>query len=135
MILADLGAGLAVNSAGTLGVTCNMSDLIVNNRITGTRITVWDVLHYLEGNWTRREIADFFKLSEDRIQAAIDYIDANRDYVMQVHREIEERNARGNPPEIEAKLAQSRARREAWMRERQQAKLREHESAGNSGGR
>lgn len=112
-----------------------MSDLIINNRITGTRITVWDVLHYLEGNWTRREIADFFKLSEDRIQAAIDYIDANRDYVMQVHREIEERNARGNPPEIEAKLAQSRARREAWMRERQQAKLREHESAGNSGGR
>jgi uncharacterized protein (DUF433 family) len=112
-----------------------MNELIVNNRIAGTRITVWDVLHYLEGGWTRREIGDFFKLGEDRIQAAIDYIDANREYVMHVHREIEERNARGNPPEIEAKLAQSRAKREAWMRERQQAKTREQESAGHPGGR
>ena len=112
-----------------------MSDLIINNRIVGTRITVWDVLHYLEGGWTRREIADLFKLGEDRIQAAIDYIEANREYVMQVHREIEERNARGNPPEIEAKLAQTQARMQAWLEERRKQRVAETEGAGAAGGR
>ena len=112
-----------------------MSDLIVDNRIAGTRITVWDVLHYLEGNWTRREIADLFKLGEDRIQAAIDYIDANREYVMQVHREIEERNARGNPPEVEAKLVETRAKMQAWLEERRKQRVSEAEGARAAGGR
>jgi uncharacterized protein (DUF433 family) len=108
-----------------------MSGIIVDNRIAGTRISVWLVLHYLEGGWSRRAIAEFFNLDEDQIQAAIDYIDANREYVMQVHHEIEERIARGNPPEIQAKLAESRARREAWLRERKASKLQEHDSAGH----
>ena len=108
---------------------------ILNNRIAGTRITVWDVLHYLEGNWTQREIAELFKLSEGHIQAAIDYIDANREYVMQVHREIEERNARGNPPEIEAKLAQTQARMQAWLADRRKQRVAEAEGAGAAGGR
>ncbi|HUG90486.1 MAG TPA: DUF433 domain-containing protein [Planctomycetaceae bacterium] len=112
-----------------------MSELIVNNRIAGTRITVWDVLHYLEGGWTRREIADVFKLGEDRIQAAIDNIDANREYVMQVHREIEERNARGNPPGIEARLVETRARMQAWLDERRKSRATEKQDARVAGGR
>jgi hypothetical protein len=34
------------------------SPMIVNNRIAGTRITVWDVLHYLETGWSRSEISE-----------------------------------------------------------------------------
>jgi uncharacterized protein (DUF433 family) len=112
-----------------------MTAEILHNRIAGTRITVWDVLHYLEGGWSRREIADFFKLGDDQIQAAIDYIDANYDYVMQVHREIEERNARGNPPEIEAKLVKTRAKMQAWLEERRQSRVAGAGDARAAGGR
>jgi uncharacterized protein (DUF433 family) len=112
-----------------------MSGTIVNNRIAGTRITVWLVLHYLEGGWSRREIAELFELSEDQIQAAMDYIEANREYVMQVHREIEERIARGNPPEIEAKLVQTRAKMRVWLEERRRSRRTETVDARAARGR
>jgi uncharacterized protein (DUF433 family) len=89
-----------------------MPDTIIDHRIGNTRITVWDVLHYLEHGWSHREIAEVLRLSEDQVQAAVDYIADHRDEVMAVHKEIEARNARGNPPEIRQKLAASRARRE-----------------------
>jgi uncharacterized protein (DUF433 family) len=38
--------------------------MIVKNRIAGTRITVWDVLHYLETGWSRPEIAATLHLSD-----------------------------------------------------------------------
>jgi len=34
----------------------------------------------------------------------MDYIEEHRAEVDEVHRQIEERNARGNPPEVQAKL-------------------------------
>ena len=36
--------------------------MIVKNRIAGTRITVWDVLHYLETGWSCPEIAETLHL-------------------------------------------------------------------------
>jgi hypothetical protein len=30
--------------------------MIMQNRIEGTRITIWDVLHYLEAGWSRPDI-------------------------------------------------------------------------------
>ncbi len=86
-----------------------MNVQIVNNRISGTRITVWDVLHYLEGDWSHEEIGDVLGLSAEQLKAAERYIDEHRDEVMKVHRQIESRNARGNSPEVDAKLASSRS--------------------------
>ena len=82
-----------------------MSAAIVNNRIAGTRITVWDITHYLEdGTWSQQEIADVLRLSLEQVEAAVKYIDEHKEEVWAVHREIEERHARGNPPELQAKL-------------------------------
>src|SRR3954465_9699929 len=99
-----------------------MAAAIVNNRVEGTRITVWDVVHYLEGDdWSHQQIAGILRLTLEQVEAAVKYIEEHKDEVMAVHRQIEERNARGNPPEIEARLAQSRAKMEAWLTERKRA--------------
>ena len=87
-----------------------MGDIIVNNRIAGTRITVWDVLHYLEHGRSPEEIAGILPITVEQVRGTMQYIEEHKDYVMEVHRQIEERIARGNPPEIEAKLVESRAR-------------------------
>lgn len=108
---------------------------IINNRVDGTRITVWDVYYYLDLGRSREWIAELFNLSVEQIQAAIDFINENRGFVEEGHRQIEERNARGNPPEIEQKLAVARAKREAWFRQRQEEKARQHDDAGYPGGR
>ena len=90
--------------------------MIVKNRIEGTRITIWDVLHYLEAGWLRPEIAATLHLTEAQVAAAARYIEDHRDEVMVVHRQIEDRKARGNPPEILAKAAKSRAKVQEWLK-------------------
>ena len=89
--------------------------MIVHNRIAGTRITIWDVLHYLEAGWSRLEIAATLHLAETQVAAAARYIEDHRDEVMVVHRQIEDRKARGNPPDIVAKAAKSRAKVQEWL--------------------
>ena len=44
--------------------------MIVKNRIAGTRITIWDVLHYLEAGWSRPDIAATLHLTEAQVAAA-----------------------------------------------------------------
>ena len=80
------------------------SAAIVNNRVAGTRITVWDIVYYLEAKWSHEDIAQILDLTVDQMRAAVQYIRDNEAQVMEVHRKIEERNARGNPPEVQAKL-------------------------------
>ena len=110
-----------------------MSESIVKNRIAGTRITVWDVLHYRENGCSTEEICKWLPITVEQVTAAFEYIDANQDDVMRVHREIEERNARGNPPEVLAKLAESRRNMQAWLRDKRKLKTAEHDRAGHSG--
>jgi uncharacterized protein (DUF433 family) len=96
-----------------------MTTAIVDNRIAGTRITVWDVYHYLEGgHWTPAQIAEILRLSVEQVECAMRYIEQNKEEVLKVHRQIEERNARGNPPEIEAMATESHARLLAWLEAR-----------------
>jgi len=94
--------------------------ILKNGKIAGTRSSVYDVIMYLEGGWTSNEIADILRVSPAQVQAAVQYIEEHREEVMAVHKEIEERNARGNPPEVEAKREASRVRMHAWLRERLQ---------------
>jgi uncharacterized protein (DUF433 family) len=94
-----------------------MSVAIVQNRIQGTRITVWDVLHYLETGWSHAEIAEILHLTEEQVAVATRYIEEHKDALMSVHRHIEARKARGNPPTIVAKTAKSRARLQDWLKQ------------------
>jgi hypothetical protein len=55
-------------------------------------------------------------LTEAQIAAAARYIEEHRDEVMVVHRQIEDRKARGNPPDILAKAAKSRAKVQEWLK-------------------
>jgi uncharacterized protein (DUF433 family) len=103
-------------------------------RIAGTRITVYDIVHYLEaGDWSHAQIADILRLTPEQVLAAVQYIEAHKSEVMAVHREIEERIARGNPPEIEAKREASRAKVQAWFEERRRGRGPEANGEGNRG--
>ena len=110
-----------------------MAVAIVNNRIDGTRITVWDIVHYLEKGRTPERIAEILSLPVEQVLAAVKYIDANKPEVMLVHKEIEDRIAKGNPPEVESILAENRARMQTWLKERRRAQPAEVNGAGHFG--
>ena len=104
-------------------------------RIAGTRSSVYDVVYYLEWGRQPQEIADLLRVSLEQVQAAIQYINEHKEAVMAVHRQIEERNARGNPPEIRAKLEETRAKMQAWLAARREATKQEANGAGDHGRR
>jgi uncharacterized protein (DUF433 family) len=74
-------------------------------RIAGTRITVYDVYDYYKLGDSNPLIATRFRLSSEQVQAAIDYIESRKDEVVRNHNAILERHARGNPPELQGRLA------------------------------
>jgi uncharacterized protein (DUF433 family) len=93
-----------------------MAVVISNSRIDGLRITIYDVLHYREAGRSVAEIATILPLTLEQIEAAVRYIDEHREEVMATHVRIQERMARGNPPEIEAHARAGRERMEALRR-------------------
>lgn len=83
--------------------------------LKGTRLTVYDIIPYRLGGRSPVEIAGWLQagypaLTAAHIEALFRYMDEHYEEVMAVHREIEERHARGNPPEIEEKLKQGEQR-------------------------
>lgn len=79
-------------------------------RLANSRINVYDVVHYLEGGHSANYIALVLRITLAETRALIQYIEEHKEEVMAVHRKIEERIARGNPPEVEAKLRASHAK-------------------------
>ena len=102
--------------------------------IAGTRITVYDILDYYKEGWHRDAIASTLRLSSRQVEAAIRYIEEHRDDVMAEYEEMLARDARGNPPELQAKLDAGHERFLAMVRERREAEKREGQNAGSSGG-
>jgi uncharacterized protein (DUF433 family) len=102
--------------------------------VAGSRITVFDVLDYLKAGWDSVQIALFFRLSTRQVDAAVRYIEEHKDEVMAEYQKILERCARGNPPELQAKLDDGHERFLAMVRERQLAKTQENRDAGDSRG-
>jgi uncharacterized protein (DUF433 family) len=102
--------------------------------IAGSRITVFDVLDYLKVGWDSVRIALFFRLSTRQVDSAVRYIEEHKDEVMAEYQKILDRCARGNPPELQAKLDAGHERFLAMVRERQQAKAQENGDAGDSRG-
>ena len=68
--------------------------------IAGTRLTVYDLLDYVEAGWTSSDIAAFFRLSTGEVEAVVSYIDSHREAVATEVRRIEERRMRGETPPI-----------------------------------
>lgn len=79
-------------------------------RLAGSRINVYDVVHYLEHGRSANYIALVLGIRLVEAQALIRYIEEHKEEVMAVHRKIEERIAKGNPPEVEAKRRISHAK-------------------------
>ena len=72
--------------------------------IQGTRITVYSIIDYLLEGWPPDRIAAWFRLSSDQVGAAIEYIREHNLEVIAEYQKILLRAARGNPPEVQAKL-------------------------------
>jgi uncharacterized protein (DUF433 family) len=92
--------------------------------IVGTRITVYTVFDYLENGWEKEETLKYLPITSEQYDVAVQYIHDHHDEVMAVHQRIEERNARGNPPEIRAKLEESHRRFlrfKEWLAARKEA--------------
>jgi uncharacterized protein (DUF433 family) len=102
--------------------------------LAGTRITVYDVLDYHGLGWHRDMIADTLELSSQQVEVAIRYIEEHRDEVMADYAEMLAREARGNPPELQAKLERAHERLQAKQQELRAAKSREAQDARHSGG-
>ena len=83
--------------------------------IKGTRITVYSILDYVLDGWHPHRIAALFRIGSHQVEAAIEYIENHRDEVMATYEEILEREQRGNPPELQAKLDASHERFKALM--------------------
>ena len=47
--------------------------------ISGTRLTLYDVMDFLKAEYSPKLIRNRFNLTEDQINAAMSYIEANRD--------------------------------------------------------
>ncbi len=109
-----------------------MTIAIVNDRIDGTRMTIYDVYVYLAANWTVDQIRPVLPLSEEQLQTALRYIDEHKAEVMEGHRQIEERIARGNPPHIVAIQKEAHAHLMALKEEMQKRKTQGVKSAGPS---
>jgi uncharacterized protein (DUF433 family) len=102
--------------------------------LAGTRITVYDVLDYHELGWHRDMIADTLELSSEQVEIAVRYIEQHRDEVMAEYAEMRARDARGNPPELQAKLDGARERLQAKLRQIRDAEKSEAHDARHSGG-
>lgn len=86
--------------------------------IRGTRITVYDILdHHPDKGWTRQQLAELFRVSVEQIDAALRYIVEHREAVMRSYQKMLDAAARGNPPEVQAKLDESHDRFMAFKQE------------------
>lgn len=92
--------------------------------LAGTRFTVFDVLPYRQQGRSSAYIAAICGLSVVQVETLLQYITEHEAEVLALNQPIAERIARGNPPELAAKLqtmrGTARARRAELLRQRQQ---------------
>ena len=89
--------------------------------IAGTRITVYDIVDYLEEGWHPTAIAAFFRISSRKVDAALRYIEEHEEEVRAEYQRILARAAKGNPPELQSQLDAGHARFLEHVRERARA--------------
>lgn len=103
--------------------------------IDGTRITVYDVLDYVQEGWRYDHIAAVFRLPPDDIQAALQYIEAHQAEVMADYEQILARHRHVQyAPEVQAKLARSGQKLQAKLAELRARQPAEETHASDHGG-
>ena len=112
--------------------------LIINRgrgpEISGTRITVYDVMDYYKNNWHRDEIAALFRLSSRDIQAAIDYIEAHQEEVTAEYQKILDRHRNYKyPPEVQKIVDKCRGIAAKKLREIRRRRAQEKQNADHPG--
>ena len=75
--------------------------------IEGTRITVYRIMDFVRDHCLMPTIAEELDLSEAQVQAALDYIAANRADVEAAYDQLLQRVQQANPPHIQAGRAPS----------------------------
>jgi uncharacterized protein (DUF433 family) len=95
--------------------------------ISGSRITVYDVLAETRAGATPEELAGWYQLDVEQIQMALRYIEEHKEEVERNWAAIKARHARGNPPEIQAKIEALRGLAKAKIEElRRRAREKEN---------
>ncbi len=113
---APLPEGRRVDIVAPDGVSAGAADEgVIHDRgrgpeIKGTRITVYTILDYLLHAWPPDRIAAELRITARQVEAAVEHINEHKLDVMQQYLTILERCARGNPPELQAKLDAGHAR-------------------------
>ena len=111
------------------------AEVIKGNRgpqIEGTRITVFDILDYVKQDWPVEQIADWLQISPIQVEAAVEYIDNHKQEVEEEYQKILAREAKGNPPEIQARLEASHQKLQARLAQKQEVGANQN-GAGNPG--
>lgn len=98
--------------------------------LAGTRITVFDVLPHFQEGWHHSSIALWFGLSSAQVLALHAYFKEHEAEVLAADRAIRERHARGNPPEVQARLREGRVR---WQALRERLSRQPREGANGAG--
>ena len=101
--------------------------------IAGTRITVYDIVDYLEEGWHPTAIAAFFRISSREVGAALRYIEEHEEEVRAEYQRILARAAKANPPELQSQLDAGHARFPERVRERTRANGRGDRDQRNPG--
>jgi uncharacterized protein (DUF433 family) len=101
--------------------------------LKGMRTTVYDVIPYRLRGWDPARIAAVMGHTAEQIEALFRYMDEHYEEVMAVRRRIEERNARGNPPEVEERLKAIRGTARARLEEIRRRKAAEANGDGHPG--
>lgn len=103
--------------------------------IAGSRITVYDVLAETQAGTTPEQLAEWYELDVAQIRLALRYIEEHKEEVLRNYEAIRARHARGNPPEIEARLKDSpmHARIQARWAEIQRRRAEEANGASDPG--
>jgi len=114
-----------------------MNDVIIERgpgpEIAGTRITVYDIWDYAKEGMHGDAIAAALRLSSNQVQAALEYIDRHKEEVLAEYQIMLDRDARGNPPDVQDKLERTHAKYQAlWQNEKQ--RIPEIDGERDSGG-
>ena len=100
--------------------------------LAGTRITVYNLLPYFELGWHHSTIAMVHGISSAQVLAVKEYFEQHKEEVLAENAKILARIAKGNPPEVEAKLESSKAKLKALIEEQRRKSASESNGEGNS---
>jgi hypothetical protein len=104
-----------------------MKDLVnAEGRLLRIRINCHHVYDYLKHDRPHTEIALALQIYPEEVLALIHYIVEHEEEVEATWQAFEAKAAKGNPPEVEAKLVETRARMKAWLEDRQRQRAEEN---------